>query len=232
MIVIDKSTIHVSRERKLAAGTTNVREGQALVADFENGELVVKPSAGSNNEKFVGVAVSSVTSVTTATVRTTVSSDSSDNIVLDHAPVANTFRIAKASAPATALTSVANVAAVDANTKYNLTDKTVHVNESSTSYILSYRYTLSTLESLSLQGDVEPGTPVSNSTGTVGVIMSGEVYTDEWVTTVNWLNTSAVYTAASGRFSTTAVTGQSSLGLITHLPDSDSGLLGFQFSAI
>jgi len=245
MLQIDFGTIHRSEERRLAAGTTGVLEGQALVTAYENGELVVKPSSGTANEVFYGVAISSVSTIKSLTkveVLTTPAVDDDDNpigggtrkqVTLSNTP-SGTLKVYEGSNMSGTEQVYAN--ATPAANKYNRNvgtnedGKTVTLFKDGTTYTFVYRYVPTTLEVLNLQGDAEPGTHVSDVTETIGVITAGEVYTGEWVTTVAWSGTSDIHTASSGRFSTASVTGQSSIGIVTKVPDSETGLLGFRFS--
>lgn len=228
MLQIDFGTIYNSVERRLASGTTGVREGQALVADYENGELVVKPSNATNNEVFVGVAVSAITQIKSRTKVEVLTTGTNKKVTLAETPTASTLRIQEGTTHIG--TSVSSVAGVDAAAKYNIDGKEVSLHKQNTAYTFYYRYTPTVLQVLNLQGDVDPGTAVSDVTETIGVITSGVVFTDEWITTVAWTGSSKLYTGAGGRFTTTATTGQSGLGIITKVPDTETGLLGFMFT--
>jgi len=238
MLQVDLGTIYRSEERRLKAGTNGVVEGQALVADYENGELVVRPATAAN-ERFVGVAISSVNAIKSLTkveVLTTAAAISPTNtidtkqVTLAHKPTALTIRIdAGSSNIGTRVTDAPTLTNITAG-KYHLDDNTnvLTLPSNATEYRIQYRYSPTVLEAINIQGEPEPGTHVSDVTETIGVITAGEVFTSEWLTTVAWSGTSKLILADKGKF-TTHATNEISNTMITKVPDTETGLLGFRF---
>lgn len=204
MLQFDKTRILESVEVPVQTGFTVTAEGQALVSDYTAGVFGVKPST-SGAGQFYGVSIAQqltllylpmMESVVTPTI----------------SPVPTTFTVTLARTPsgnirfydvtgAVALTP-GNPAA-NAN-EYILTGNVLTLNYAAQgagkTLALSYRYSPTTVEALTVQGDIPPGGAANLTLGTMGVIRKGRIATTEFDTSVDWSAGGALTVGANGLF--------------------------------
>jgi hypothetical protein len=97
---------------------------------------------------------------------------------------------------------------------------------------VTYRYTLTVPEARAMNGDVIPGNYAGLTTGSVGVIQAGTIYTDQFDSAVNWQAATAVELGASGILTNQG--GASNVVVpctIIAIPTVDYPFLGLEFDA-
>lgn len=218
MIHTNLSVISRSNERKLATGATLFDEGVALVATYENGELRVKPSTGANGEIFAGVAINQRQQLRTLPNVEKVTTDADGKALLTYAPVPSTTRVPGLAEDVSVATG-----------KFVISNNQLETATSNTEYVVSYTYSPSNIQAMSIQGDVLPGQAISGVMGSTTVIESGEVYTSSFDTTCDWSNPTSVRLGANGKF-TTSGTGTVVKCLVTKAPVVGAPVLGLSFN--
>lgn len=218
MINLSQTRIVQSRTFKLVPNTRFLGEGFALVGSYVNGELHVMPSTGADGERFVGMSINQITYDPYRPQIENLVVDADGNILLSR------------DALLTALTAV----------KEGTTDKVTLTPDADDSrkfgtglsdgdvVTASYLYSPSIAELISTQGSTEPGVGMVGITGATGVILKGEVYTNNFDPTADWTDPKAdVYAGADGRF-TTEKKGAKVNCLILHTPAAGKAELGIE----
>jgi len=199
MLLFQNSRIIQSTERPVAAGATVAAEGQALVNDTTGGVHGVKPSTGASGEIFVGVSIAQqltplyLPSIERATVTAGLT------VTTLNTPVAGTLRVYN-------VTKAAVVAAGSSAGQYGISGNVITVVTGGTTVAadvleVSYRYSPTTLQARAIQGDIPAGGAASLTLNSVGVVLSGDVYTTEFDTSVDWTAANpAIKVGANGLF--------------------------------
>lgn len=218
MLFLDQTRVSRSAERRIANGVSMCAEGKALVAVYEGGELTVRPSTGAADEIFVGVAFSNITPIVTLNFFNSVTAKGTE-IILDNEPIPSTL-------------SIEGLTEGNASTagQYSVDKNVITLNKAQANGVfdITYKYSPTALQSISKQGDVEPGQHITSVLGMTGVIESGDVSTSEYDPTADWtLNT--VKLGADGTF-TTGGSGVQVQAIVTRKPTAGRPLLGLSFT--
>lgn len=214
MLQFDKVRILESVEAPVQTGFTVTAEGQALVADYTGGVFGVKPSTSGAAEQFYGVSIAQqmtllylpmVEEVVTATIAP---APTTFTITLARTPVAGSIRFYDET---TAAALTAGNPSTTANT-YSLAGNVLMLNYAAQGagkrLTLSYRYSPTTVEVASVQGDIPPGGAANLTLGTMGVIRKGRIATTEFDTSVDWTVAAPVITVGANGLFTIGGTGQ------------------------
>ena len=211
--------------------------GQILV---QNGPGYVKPGTGASTELFVGVSLSQPMTLTNFPKVEALVANAGGTIVLAFAPIAGTLRLFAPDIPGdlTVGTPGSQVA------QYSVTGVTItqNVARAGRTTVAYYQYVPDTITARLLQGDTPPGGAASLTTGTVGVIRAGIVYTTEWDSLVDWTVVNPVVrVGANARFTiggTGAVVGNAQIMAVPNSGGTSGGgatstdsLLGLYFGA-
>lgn len=214
MLLFDKTRILESVEVPVQTGFTVTAEGQALVSDYTGGVFGVKPSLVGAGQYYGASMAQQLTLLYLPMMESVVSPTI--------APVPTTFAITLARTPTGNIRfyDVTNgVAIVAGNPAANPNEYTLVGNLLTLNYAaqgagktlaLSYRYSPTTVEALSVQGDIPPGGAANLTLGTMGVIRKGRIATTEFDTSVNWAAGGALTVTANGLYTiggATPVTG-------------------------
>lgn len=194
MLLFDKVRILESVEVPVQVGYTVTAEGQALTADYTGSVFGVKPSQAADTNKFYGVSIAQqltllylpmMESVVTATIAP---APTTFSITLARTPVGNIrfYDVTTSTAIGTNVTPAAPAAAGEYNLVGNTLTLTYANHGGGKTLALSYRYSPTTVEALSVQGDIPPGGAANLTLGTMGVIRKGRVATTEFDTSVDW----------------------------------------------
>lgn len=208
MMLFDRTRIYESIEKSVATGSTITAEGQPVVMTSTGG---VKPAAATATDKFYGVAWAQQLTIVSLPFAETVVAPvgggavnlSRTNLYTATAKVGSlTVSYAGPAAPGTVYVNItqgiATFDAADAGT-----------------YRLSYRYEPTTVEVLTVQGNIPAGGSAQFITDTVGIIRRGEVYTTEYNTLIDWASMAAgVYALAVKNSLFTAYTGASKIAAV------------------
>jgi hypothetical protein len=205
MIKQQSTRIRNSLHRDVALGYDIKNEGVALVYVLENGVGKVKPAGGISGEKFAGISLSQ-TQVPDSIARIdsfTLAGDAS--VTLNRGNVISGQILVLLDG--TKLT--ATTGSVDAG-KYKITLLTgvIELNTSDTgspsntkTLSVQYRYTPTVTEAIQIQGNGPVGGVTgASSLGVVGVIVDGDVATDQYDSSDNWAAGGPIYLGGSGMF--------------------------------
>ena len=229
MLLLNQTRIHASTERKLSAGAVLKSEGAALVATYEDNELRVKPSEGTADEVFVGVAISAIASVTVAPkVEELVINKDNATVELARLPITDKDIAVKVDG-----TSIEVGTTVDAtHAKLEKLKLTFDDSLKGKTAVITYRFSPNAEELYVVQGEQRPGVHVATALGQTGVITAGEVLTSEFDVAADWTPKAngqiEVRLGANGLF-TTKGTGTKLNAVVTRLPVAGSPYLGLQF---
>lgn len=203
-------------------------EGAPLVVDnsVDNG---VKVSVGGASEIWSGVSISQQNTITqsafvdlltastgaTPTTNTTYPLAASTAVYVYDTTSSSALAIVT-SAPASGQVEVAAGSTL-------LTFNTAQAGHNVTVY---YRYNTTAAQSQGLQGTILPGGDSGAILNVVGVLIAGDIYTDQWDASVSWAaNPVAVKLSAAGLF-TVGGSGITVPGRVIHAPTSDDPFLG------
>lgn len=217
MLDLDQCRIRESVERNIAPGYTIDDEGKALISQYPRGsEYGVAQSAGAAGERFVGVSLSMPIDSTTLP-ETYLITLSGTTFTLDHEPLGTGYLYVYDQTDGVEITS-----GDPANTnEYSLSGSTLTFNSAKDGHDLRIqsRYNATVLEIQMIHGNEYPGGPAHPTTGTVGVILKGDVYTSEFDTAVDWSGDPDVYLGADGRFTTDNTGELVANAHVIHVPD-------------
>lgn len=204
MLLFDKTRILESVEVPVQTGFTVTAEGQALVSDFTGGVFGVKPSAAPAGQ-YYGASIAQqltllylpmIESVVTPTL---VGPPVTLSITLARTPTGNIRFYNETTS--TAITVDVTPAAPAAANEYNLTGNVLTLfyagNGAGKTLTLQYRYSPTTVEAMTVQGDIPPGGAANLTLGTMGVIRKGRIATTEFDTSVDWTVAAPVLTVGA-----------------------------------
>jgi hypothetical protein len=221
-------------ERPIATGASIGAEGMPLIQSIENGEEHVTPSTTGANDVFVGFSYAHniVPTYLSRVEAHTVPAASPYTVQLERNNVLAANVIAYEAAD---LSSTVTEAGAVASGNFTIVDATgvmtFHSDEAGLAILVVYRYTPTALE-LSMEWphlniNINPAFTYVNN---MGVIVGGEVYTDQFDAGVDWANSPAnVY------LGTAILTGSGNVqisGRVIHAPDVDNPFLGISFGLV
>lgn len=226
MLNLTACQINRSDEVPFDPAATLTAVGAALV---QGAGGTVKQGSGGAGEKFVGASLSQPLTLTNYPKVESLTAAAGGLVTLSKTPIGGTLRVTNASG--TALT------AGDPSTQagqYSISGNviTVHASLIGTLITAAYQFAPNLTEARTLQGDIQPGGAASLTTGTVGVIRAGTIYTTEYDTAVDWSGTNLdVRVGANGRFTVGGSGAVVPNAQVRKSPSSTDGTLGLYFSA-
>lgn len=235
MLDLSRTRIEKNFEMPLLSSVVIGAEGLCLQQVMENGIGKVRPSNATADSIFAGISWGDrFAAPTTIPYVETVTVGADGKVRLSKLPTAaaDMIVIKGSNYSGTALTFAATV---DADTKWKLdTDgQTVitHTDNAASTLFVVYRYAPTVLEAQMRFGDVYPGPRGPNVVGSIGIIATGWVYTDQFDTAVNWgaldTNAEAILGGANGRFTTSGNgCSLSGLGFVVSAPSVNDPWLG------
>jgi hypothetical protein len=229
MIIFSDSKIMKSIERPVQVGSTITAEGSALVATTTSGVFGVQPSAGASNEQFCGVSLAQQLTLLYFPAYDSLIVNSSLVVTTTYTPSAGTLFVYN-------VTRSAVVAAGSSAGNYAISGQTVTVVTGGTTQIgdnlqVAYRFSPTTLQALSVMGNIPAGGAAALTLGSVGTIVEGDVVTTEFDTSQNWAAANIVIkTGANGLF-TIGGSGATVNGYVTAVPSNSYPYLGVHFAA-
>ena len=210
--------------RAVATGATIWTEGVPLSYVMEQGQAKVRPSTGAAGEVFAGVSLSrnSQSRRLTEILNVVVPASAPYTVSLPHEPISGEL----------AVRGLDVVAAAPAAGEVQSAGQTLTFNAAEAGKVVevALAYVPSILESVAASGNDPVGGLASSAVGVIGVIKEGDVFTDQFDVTADWIGNGVdpvpVYLGADGRFTTK--TGGSLLGSVTILqvPTAGSAFLG------
>lgn len=236
MMLFDRTRILESIEKPVVVGSTITAEGQPVVMDVSGG---VKPAAAVATDKFFGVAWAQQLTITALPFIETVVAPVGGGVV--NLSRTNLYTATAAISPTKTISYVGPAAP---GTVYiNTVNGTITFDAADAgTYTLSYRYEPTTVEILTVQGNIPAGGSAQFITGSVGVIRHGEVYTTEYNTTIDWATAASagwVVAVKNGLFTAyvnaAGATGDNAVivddGVIVNVPAGGFGTAGFGSNA-
>jgi hypothetical protein len=226
MLNLTSCQINRSDEMPLDLAATLSAVGCALVQGTDGS---VKPGTGASTEKFVGASLSQPLALSAFPKVETLTVNAQGKVVLAKAPIGGTLRVVNASGAALTAGDPATV-----TTAYSIVGEevTVHSSLVGTALTIVYQFVPNMVEARTLQGDTQPGGAASLTTGTVGVIRAGTIYTSEYDTTVDWTAPNAdVRVGANGRFTIGGNGAVVPNAQVRRIPTGVDATLGLYFSA-
>ncbi len=227
MLNLNATRISRSEEMRFLPAFPPTAAGQALV---QGASGTVKPGTGAAGELFVGVALSQPLTLTNYPKVEELIGNASGVITLARTPIGGTLRVV---AMDTGTVLVAGNPASVA-TEYSIagTVLTQNVARAAKPTRVFYHFVPDAIDQRFIQGDVQPGNAASLTTGTIGVVKAGTVFTSEFDTTVDW-NTAnpAVKVGASARFTIGGTGAAVPQAQVMSAPTAVDSLLGLYFSA-
>lgn len=180
MIIFANTRIHRSEELPIAVGASIGATGLGLVATASG--AVGLPS-GANTEAFAGFSLAVNMDMTDAPRIDEIVAVGSA-VALVAAPIAGTLRVVDlddgqvltAGDPATTATAYS----------VSGTTITVHSTRANHQFRVASRVLLDIIQSRALQGDEPAGGIPNRTTGTIGVMRAGVLFTTEFDTTIDW----------------------------------------------
>lgn len=220
------------KDRNVASGAVIEYEGRALIGALESGVEVASYSAGgSTSERFIGFSLNtSIVDDQAAFIETVIVGTASPlsvnlshgNLVASSIRVYNVTEAAAYSAGDPTMTATA----FSINTTTGVL--TVGANGSGDTFTVSYRYTLTAKEQQIVRRQRPVNAAATTLFGQVGVIRGqGEIYTDQWDTSLDWSSATNVYTAANGLLSTNSA--GTLVGRVISIPSAADPFLGVAF---
>ena len=229
MILFPSSKIVQSTEMPVATGFTVTAEGAALVADRTSGVFGAKMSAGVANEQFLGVSLAQQLTLLYVPKVESLVQGAPNTITLAKAPASGSLRVVDA----TTGTVQTLGAATNAN-EYSIVGQVITLPAAQTghTYTVYYRYSPTTVEARTIQGDIPAGGAASLTLGSVGVITQGTVVTSEYDTSVDWsVANPVVKLGANGLFTIGGSGVTVPNAYVTQIPSATDSFLGVHFSA-
>lgn len=222
-----KTKIVDSKEFPLVSGAVISAEGMALINYLDNGIEKVKPCNGTDAGKFVGFSYGyTLTPLTKAKVeKFTVPASSPYTVSLMNIPVSGQIAIVNADGTE----QTAGDPSADANT-YSIDGSTItfHAGQAGKIVTITYKYSPTALQLTYEDKVMNTSFAPSEVTNSIGCIIRGEVYTDQFDASAAWTATSTVRLGDNGVL-TDSGSGTALTCTITHIPTVESPFLGIRF---
>lgn len=218
----------------VGSSVTNLLMGSALVYSTEDGEAKVVNSSASDDLVFAGVAWSQMDAEVYAPLveEVNVPATAPYEVTLLRAPVDGATKSRAVASTTGALTYDAGTPS-SGEYSFDGTTMQFHADEAGQTVTVYYVREITITESRALTGDGIPGAsnPIRESSS-VGVIMSGLVFTDQYDPSSDWTasNISDIKAGADGQFQR-AGTGATVNAAVIKAPSVDSPFLGLNLRA-
>jgi len=225
--LIGKTKIFKSQEFPVVDGHSIVAEGLSLIQVFEDDIEKVDLSAGGAAEVFMGVSYGEVFTPATKVACELLTLPAALTLTLLHAPISNTEIFAYDTVSPLALTIGNPINAGEYSVVGTLL--TFNVARLAHAIYVCYRY-VPTAEELVASDSVRiTSFSASDYLGKTGVIQKGEVYTDKFDVTSDWIAATTVETGTGGYFDVGGGVGTLiSNVVITHVASPDFPMLGLR----
>jgi len=231
MLDLSRCRFKFDKEIPVKTGQTITAEGLALATEIENGVEVLSPSAGSGSEKFAGFSYGEKFTVLTLSM-----------VVTATVPATGTFTV---TLPRTNLVPD-NVFVYDDTAGSDLTEAgavasgvytaddpsgvlTFHTDEKGHNITSTFRYYPTVQEVMTSTDQFFYKPSGSDFLNQIGIILSGEVFTDQYDAAVDWSSATAVKTDASGQLTDHTGSGVDIGATIINIPNTENSFLGLRF---
>lgn len=233
MLDLNRCEIMESRIANISASLVDLEEGTAMSWILESGKGVLGKTGGASTDRFAGFAQTKFRRPTLGRMVESLVVSSGSIVTLARTPYGSASNRGVFNAAGTALTSVADVPSVDANTKYNLTGKvvTVHSDLNATTIKVQYQYELTASEAALLYGNDIMTFDTASVKG-VGLITTGTVFIDSYDPAINFAGTagvSGVLKCGAAGAITIGGSGATINGVVVSVPAAGDPFLGIDF---
>ena len=233
MLDMSRTRIRETRPVTLLSTATVDQEGLAMILSPENGREAAKPSTTGDDNIFLGVSWGERFSAPATTPRVEFKTLSGTTVTLDKVASATgeINVVVGADEYGNGGTKLAYSGSGPTNVQFGINGGlnviTVHADHTDKTIFIIYRTAMTVAEAQTLYGDAYPGVRANAMMGNGGLILHGEVFTDQFDTSINWNALDTVATAevlragANGRF-TAGSTGGASLAGTAHVIEAPS----------
>ncbi len=222
MIYFPFSKFVDSSEATVAPGASISAEGQALVRAAGASASGVTVSAGSAGEVFAGFSVLGVSAAPLAMLYAT---------KVEHFTVPGSGIVQLAQTPVAGQLAVFDLTANAAVATPTVVGSTVTTLTAGNVVKVTYQYAMTSVQSRSVQGDVQPGGYAGQIVGQTGVVKRGTIFTDQFDASVNWAAATAIKLDPNGQITDQTGTGVAIVGYVVSAPSTEVPYLGLEFSA-
>jgi len=224
-----KTRIIDSKEFPIVTGVSVIAEGMAMVSVLEDGIEKIKPTAGEAAERFVGFSYGYTFRPLYKVIveRLVCPAASPYTATLKHTPVSGQIAITNGSTEQVAGTP----GALSAN-EYSISSGVVtfHSGQASLTETITYKYSPSAQELMFEDHVLTTSFTPSEMLQSIGCILKGEVWTDQYDAGTLWTATSTVkLSATTGLLTDTSSNGVTVSCVIVHIPTEDNPFLGIRF---
>ena len=223
MLYLPLTKIVDSAEAVVAPGVSITAEGLALVRAVGAPASGVAPSmAADATEIFAGFSIAGVSAAPFPAAY----NNKVEEFVVPASGIVS-LTLLPVSGQVFVLNSVTNAAV----TGHTVTGRVISGLTVGISIRVTYKYSMSVIQSRSLQGDVQPGGYVGDYVGQVGLAKRGIIYTSEFDASVNWNSATGIKVAPNGQLTNQAGSGVAIQGYVVSVPSQEVSFLGIEFSA-
>lgn len=225
---LGRTKIKRSKEIPVQTGEVVTDEGMALVRAMENGEEVVKPATGGDGSEFKGFSYGHVfTPATLSLVEEYVVPDGGGEVKVAKMPLSGQYMVFDVTDSVELTETTDSVGAVSDGTYY-LDDRTFTFDSAQGGHTVKIQYRYSPLAfEIMMQSNINIYTTTPTEyLGSIGVIELGDVYTNMFDASVNWMAATGVKLASGGLFTDHNGDGETIPVTITHYPSTDEPYLG------
>lgn len=227
MIYLPLSKIVDSAETVVAPGAIIAAEGAALIRATGAPSSGVILSSGAAGDIFAGFSIAGTSAAPFSPAYASKVEEFlvpvSGSVVLAFTPVAGQI----------AVFNTATGAAIPIDgTTVTLTGKTIAGLTAGLTVRAVYQYALTVVQSVALQGNVQPGGYSGAYVSQIGLIKRGLIYTDQFDASKNWAAATSIKLAANGQLQDQTGAGATLPGAyVVAVPNVEVPFLGIEFSA-
>lgn len=221
MIYFPGSRIEKSVEMPLVASTTLSEEGLALAGVMTAGAFGVRASTTAGTDIFVGFSLANLNLIPSTQVAVeTYTQGAGNTITTNQTPLGGTT-VAWNNTTGAAVVPSGIVGAV----------WTFSGASNGHSITVTYKYTLSAVQSRAQYGDLLPGGFSGNVFGVTGVARRGRIFTSAFDSSKEYRSATAIKLAAAGLVTDQSGAGVAINAVVVSVPTADVPFLGLEFSA-
>lgn len=243
MLLLDRTRATESFEYSVLPSAMITAEGQPVVADYSTGLFNVKPAEATATDKFVGVTISQQINLVALPFIEEIVADTTNSLSRTNLFVGQLRAVGSVTGALTVVNAPAVPVAGEVSVNWVNGTLTFNAAQAGETVTVSYRYVPTSLEALTVQGNITPGgssTFVLNSTG---VITRGDIYTTEYNPVIDWATAATsgwIVAVKNGLFTAYATAAAAAAdgavvvvdGIITNVPAAGLSVIGTGSNAV